>query len=80
MSACRSCHAEIEWVETKNGKMMPLDVAESPCRKCNGTGYAPVPDIDTPLENCATCGGGGRLRMSHFATCEFADQHRKAKA
>jgi len=77
MSQCRSCQAEIEWVETKNGKMMPLDVAESPCRKCNGTGYAPAPDIDTPLVDCAICLGGGKLRMSHFSSCPDAAGFRK---
>ena len=74
MSNCRSCQAEIEWVETKNGKQMPMDVAESPCKKCAGVGM-----LTATMERCPTCNGAGHLRLSHFATCPTAAQHRRPK-
>ena len=78
MSNCRSCNAEIEFVKTKNGKQMPMDVAESPCAKCYGDGYVMGAD-GPPRIVCAACSGVGRRRLSHFATCPTAAQHRKVK-
>lgn len=82
MSECRSCGAEIEFVETKNGKQMPLDVAESPCSRCNvdGLGGEEAESDTADWADCVTCGGKGWLRLSHFATCPTAARHRKAKA
>ncbi len=68
MSAqCKSCGAPILWVETVNGKRMPLD--------------------ERPAGRFAVFVAGGTQKVveireayvSHFATCKFADQHRKPR-
>ena len=65
MSArCSSCGAAILWVETPNGKMMPLD--EKPEKRVvigAKTGRAHVLDTYTP----------------HWVTCPHADDHRQRK-
>jgi len=43
MSNCKSCKAEIQWVKTKNGKSMPLDMNRIITVTLDGemqTGYA----------------------------------------
>lgn len=75
MAACRSCGAEIEWARTEKGKSMPLDadpvkggniVVES--RVATDHGMA-------PLAKYVTAGEGDRV--SHFATCPEAKEHRR---
>lgn len=82
-SRCRSCKAEVLWVEWATGKKMPVDAA---------------PDMRPPPKGGAlvlTLQGGqfGRLLVekfdatkhalernrytSHFSTCPNADEHRK---
>jgi hypothetical protein len=46
---CRSCHEEIEWWTTVNGKKSPYNLMPT----------------------------GNSHPKSHFATCEFADAHRR---
>ena len=65
MSNCKSCGAEIQWVEMDSGKKMPLDVKKKTLvyeRHIN------IQDISwitiTGFE-------------SHFATCPNANTHRK---
>ena len=63
--SCRSCGASILWVETSTGKKMPLDFE---------------PERRFVIE--ASGGMLATLRntyVSHFATCKFADQHRKPR-
>lgn len=81
-SRCRSCDAEVRWVKTAAGKWMPLDVepsADGNVQLCMVGGE----EVATVL------GAGDRaaaqleqipLYVSHFATCPFAAQHRKASA
>lgn len=69
-AACRSCGAPIVWgTWATSGKPCPLDAA---------------PTADGRLALVAGKihhhgGGAGPRYTSHFATCEFADQHRKAR-
>lgn len=65
MSKCRSCDAEILWVELASGRRMPLDVASKQTRIV-------VTNGDRGTVHSATY-------LSHFATCPNADQHRKPK-
>lgn len=71
MSTCRSCGKPIEWARTeKGGKPMPLDVGER-----SDDGNLVVVDRGRNVVRYVKAGQGNRV--SHFATCENADQHRK---
>jgi hypothetical protein len=62
---CKSCGAEILWVETPGGRSMPLNpTPEKRIVLGVKTGEAHV--LDT--------------YVSHFASCPQADEHRKGKA
>lgn len=73
---CKSCHAKVIWTTTYKGKTMPLDVMPV------GNGNI-VLEMNLNGEPVATYvdrkryGGAGPFYTSHFATCEFAAQHRK---
>jgi hypothetical protein len=67
VSKCRSCGAEIIWAVTKpGGQWIPLDAEPADLRGLYrfDNGHANRPPP---------------LRMTHFATCPHADEHRKAK-
>ena len=80
MSKCKSCGAEIKWITTVNGKSMPVDAE-------------PVQFHQDPAgREIFVTKGGAVVRgttakaddkdaetgyNSHFATCPFADQHRR---
>lgn len=71
MSRCRSCAAEITWVKTTAGKMIPLDV--EPVDQGNIVlvdGRAVVTGQATLL------GDEGPRYVAHFVTCPDADEHR----
>lgn len=80
MSKCRSCGAEIMWIKTVNGKNMPVDAEPvyfhqdpSGAEIFVTKGGAVVRGITAkPGENDVSTGYN-----SHFATCPFADQHRR---
>src|SRR5438552_11851382 len=71
------CGAEIIWASTKANKAMPVNaevaeggnvlLSERPHRE-------PLAEV---LEVTALDAHPGRLRLSHFATCRFAEQFRK---
>jgi DnaJ-class molecular chaperone len=72
VSTCQSCQRPMEWRKTKNDKPIPYDTAPSPCRRCAKAGEV--------RQDCRDCEGAGRVVYTHFVTCQFAAQHRKAKA
>lgn len=75
MSQCRSCGAEIIWATTENGKRMPLDA--EPVAPL--TGLFAVDDSTDPPFAVSTAGERREpLYRSHFATCKFADKHRRS--
>jgi len=80
MAKCRSCGAEIIWIKTSAGKMMP----------CNpiGVRYWEQPKakgkIITPNGEVLSCVFEGDERKAtgigyapHWSTCKSASQHRK---
>jgi hypothetical protein len=69
MAVCKSCGAPIEWAHTKNGKRIPLD----PGTVENGN----ITVADDGIAYIWPAGEGDRV--SHFATCEFAKDHRKKR-
>lgn len=90
MPRCGSCNAQIEWVKTQHAKRpMPVDpgyvtIVEDPAgrvvivtdggRIVRGTDRAP--DVD--LNNLDATAQLVRGRVSHFASCPHAAQHRRS--
>lgn len=79
VSRCRSCRAKIIWTLTERGSRMPVDFDPSPegnvaIRPREDGGWESV--IAGPLEPVEGC--TAVRRTSHFATCKFADQHRRS--
>lgn len=81
-SFCRSCKAPVIWARTTQGRNMPVDAEPSPTGNLvlspgSGSG-ALSPRVymlgpgDQPAE-------GLQRYTSHFATCKYADQHRKSR-
>lgn len=69
MSSCRSCGAPIEWARTPKGKRIPLDVEPRP----DGN----LAFVAGELVNAAGLPPEVERRVSHFATCPNAAQHRR---
>ncbi len=74
ITKCRSCHAQVYWVETELGKKMPVDAKSVPDgniifvdKKAHVLKAGEVPDE------------GVKRWVSHFVTCIHAKQHRKGK-
>lgn len=80
MSICKSCGAEIRWIETKTGKMMPVNPyphiykrnTKGPCVLVTAAGEVVRCE---PVEDGAQADGVGYV--SHFATCPAAAEHRQ---
>lgn len=79
MSACRSCGADIVWAVTAAGKRMPVDAEPVP------EGNVALVDLASGEIHATVLGEGEALlaeeplHLSHFATCVFADQHRRPR-
>lgn len=71
MSLCRSCQAEIRWVVTSTGKSMPIDLR--PALLGNVAIRKGIAHIGRTFEKDEP------RYTSHFATCVFAAEHRRAK-
>lgn len=79
---CKSCGAPIFFVETANGKFMPVNITpkyywpdpEGPEKIVNGSGRVVSCFLDGKLEQNTPAG-----YVSHFATCPAASKHRKKK-
>ncbi len=73
---CSSCGAPILWIKTPKDKSMPLDATPDP------KGNVVIRDglaVVLTLDEIAKLLDGKRRFMPHWATCEHAAQHRKAK-
>lgn len=75
MSTCSSCSARVEWVTTDAGKKMPLDLEPSAAGNVVVRGDGVAATLG-PIE-LAMLPAGTVRRVSHFATCPNADQHRR---
>ena len=76
---CRSCNADIVWVRTVTGKLMPIDLMPSVggtfgLHQDGGETFADY--VGEPRRADFI----GKLHVSHFSTCPNADQHRKVLA
>ena len=80
MSKCKSCGAEIKWITTVNGKSMPVD-AEPVQFHQDPSGQEVFVTKGGAVVRGATAKAGDEEAEtgynSHFATCPFADQHRR---
>ena len=74
MSTCRSCGDEIEWAFTRNDKRIPLDVGTRAGGNLRVVSGRASEFGMTPIVEYVPAGEGDRV--SHFATCENAAQHR----
>lgn len=80
MAKCKSCGAEIRWIKMRSGKSMPCNPVGIRYREgvqgdgCVLTLVTPDGDVTTgqPYEKAELIG-----YISHFATCPFANQHRR---
>lgn len=88
MSTCRSCGAEVVWVETeataeKPGRKMPLDAdPDKPGKALRVAGGNIVPTgartgDGTPIARYIPSNPDVLACRSHFATCPNASQHRR---
>jgi hypothetical protein len=81
MATCKSCGAEIVWTRTENGNPMPLDPGEFPVVENPQGAVLAVTDKGKVIHGdrvSDSCESGYVLgRISHFATCPNANQHRR---
>ena len=70
---CKSCGARVIWCHTESGKRMPLD--EEPSER--GNMLLGKDGVARHIGDPAMF--AGQKRLSHFATCASAAQHRKGK-
>lgn len=71
MSRCKSCGAEIDWVKTRSGKFMPIDMG----KRFGGNvefGDDGMPSIVPALPDVERF-------VSHFTTCPDANEHRRPR-
>lgn len=81
MAFCKSCGAQIVWVKTKAGKAMPCD-AHKVLGELDPNGKDILVTEDGEVVKCNTgmsCYTGKIVvgYTSHFATCPYADKHRR---
>jgi len=81
MAKCKSCGAEIVWVRTETGRAMPLDPGEVALIESSQGSVLAVTASGKVIRGDIvgnSCEDGYILaRISHFATCPQADQHRR---
>lgn len=81
MSRCRSCNAEIAWIETKSGKMMPCNyetINIVPDKQGDTLAVTEQGEVIKGFQVGDTHEGGYEIaHISHFATCPAADKFRK---
>lgn len=76
---CRSCKAPIQWAVTAGGKRIPIDrdmVVGGNLRLKRRSATSPPLAVIVPKADRID---GEWLYVSHFATCPYADQHRRPR-
>jgi hypothetical protein len=81
MATCSSCHAPIIWTVTTKGKPMPVNADPDPL---NGNVEVSPPARGARLPTAHVhrqrpLNAEHPLHLPHFATCPYADQHRKKR-
>lgn len=76
-ATCRSCGAAIVWCKTANGKTMPVDA--EPADSGNVRVADGIATVLGALEVHAARAAGEALRLSHFASCPQAAEHRRTR-
>lgn len=77
MSNCRSCDAKIEFVKTKKGNWMPVDPEYIEYNEAEEGDVLITDEGNLYTVDCSKDFPSVRGRISHFATCPNADEHRK---
>ena len=83
MPECRSCGAAISWLTTSSGKKMPVNSEEVPFIP-DEAGQALAVSSENEIIRGRTCSESFEderwiyARLSHFATCPNADNHRRS--
>jgi hypothetical protein len=80
---CRSCKAPIRWAITAGGHLMPIDPVPVPDGNLRleqvAGGDVQVPRVRVVPPAWRTQADAGQLYRPHFASCPFADQHRRRR-
>lgn len=76
LARCRSCHADIRWVDTVNGRKMPLDAV--PVLNGNVVLDNGLAVVLSSLDLSNLPADVDRYR-SHFASCPNSTRHRKPR-
>lgn len=77
MSLCRSCGAKIDWIETSNGKKMPLDPDYVEYEDANEGDVIVTDGGNTYKVDHTNTYPNVRGRVSHFASCPQGNDWRK---
>lgn len=79
MSKCKSCGAEIKFIKTPLGKWMPCDMIRHTFRKDMSGNEVFVTDAGDVVHGirCDSFEADSVGYISHFATCPYANQHRR---
>lgn len=80
-ATCKSCGAPIIWIKSPAGQWLPLDEGLIPYKQ-NDAGHDSLVNDWGVVIRCDLQFEGeptGLARRSHFATCPYADKHRKAR-
>lgn len=83
MARCISCGAQIVWLRNERGSYIPANEGLVPYVKAPGGRDSVVNDkgevIRCHIQEEADELTTGYARVSHFATCPYADKHRRKK-
>lgn len=78
MSICKGCRAEIEWIRTKTGKMMPVD--PEPVFVATGGKQTFVTDEGDIITGSISEEKTDEVAfVPHWATCPAADSFRRRR-
>ena len=82
MTTCKSCGAPIIWIQSPKGKWIPCDEGLIPY-KADRSGKDSIVTHKGEIVRCQLTFEGkadGMGRVSHWATCPNAEQHRRKKS
>lgn len=79
MARCRSCGEEIVWIKMKSGKSMPCNAKAIPYRETFSGGLKLVTEEGNVINGNYDGTSEDYAWISHFATCQYADRHRRRK-